>query len=165
MEKKHNLTTAILDAFEDGIYVMNRNLVVEYMNSAMIAGFGDGVGKKCHQLVNQSEEKCPWCVSDEVFEGKTVRREVYVPLVEKTFYLTEIPFENQDGSLSKLSVYHDISKRKKQEEMLRASEEEFKNLFEHIATGVFISSKEGKLVPFFNNMLKYATFKVNIFYF
>ncbi|MEJ2282296.1 MAG: PAS domain S-box protein [Desulfobacterales bacterium] len=146
MKPKHNLTTAILDAFEDGIYVMNRDLVVEYMNSAMIAEFGDGVGKKCHQLVNQSEDKCPWCASDEVFAGKTVRREVYVPLVEKTFYLTEIPFENKDGSLSKLSVYHDITKRKKQEEMLRASEEEFKNLFEHIATGVFISSKEGKFL-------------------
>jgi len=146
MKPKHYLTTAILDAFEDGIYVMNRDLVVEYMNSAMIAEFGDGVGKKCHQLVNQSEDKCPWCASDEVFEGKTVRREVYVPLVEKTFYLTEIPFENKDGSLSKLSVYHDITQRKKQEEMLRASEEEFKNLFEHIATGVFISSKEGKFL-------------------
>ena len=30
--------------------------------------------------------------------------------------------------------------------MLRASEEEFKNLFEHVATGVFISSKEGKFL-------------------
>jgi two-component system NtrC family sensor kinase len=146
MEKKHNLTTAILDAFEDGIYVMNRDLVVEYMNSAMIDEFGDGVGKKCHQLVNQTEDTCPWCVSDEVFEGKTVRREVYIPLVDKTFYLTEIPFENEDGSFSKLSIYHDISKRKKQEEMLRASEDEFKTLFEHVPSGVFISSKEGKFL-------------------
>ena len=146
MDKKHNLTTAILDAFEDGIYVMDRNLVVKYMNSAMVAEFGDGVGKKCHQLLNQSEDKCPWCLSDDVFAGKTVRREVYVPLVDKTYYLTEIPFENADGTLSKLSIYHDISKRKKQEEMLRASEEEFKNLFEHVATGVFISSKEGKFL-------------------
>ncbi|MDX2499252.1 MAG: PAS domain S-box protein [Deltaproteobacteria bacterium] len=146
MDTKHNLTTAILDAFEDGIYVMNRDLVVEYMNSAMIAEFGEGVGKKCHQVVNQSEDKCPWCVSDEVFAGKTVRREVYVPLLEKTYYLTEIPFENEDGSLSKLSIYHDISKRKTQEEMLRASEEEFKNLFQHVPSGVFISSKEGKFL-------------------
>jgi two-component system NtrC family sensor kinase len=30
--------------------------------------------------------------------------------------------------------------------MLRASEEEFKNLFEHVASGVFISSKEGKFL-------------------
>ena len=146
MENKYKLTTAILDAFEHGIYVMNQDLVVEYMNSAMIADFGEGVGKKCHQLINQSEEKCPWCLSDEIFEGQTVRREVYVPLVDKTYYLIEIPFENSDGSLSKLSIYHDITKRKKQEELLRASEEEFKNLFEHVASGVFISSKKGKFL-------------------
>jgi PAS domain S-box-containing protein len=146
MEKNIKILTAILEAFEDGIYVMNQDLVVEYMNTAMVAEFGDGIGKKCHQLINQSEEKCPWCLSDDVFAGKTVRREVYVPLVDKTYYLTEIPFENADGTLSKLSIYHDISKQKKQEEMLRASEEEFKNLFEHVATGVFISSKEGKFL-------------------
>jgi PAS domain S-box-containing protein len=146
MDKKYDQITAILDAFEDGIYVMNKDLVVEYMNSAMVAEFGDGVGKKCHQLINQSEEKCPWCLSDEVFSGKTVRREVYIPLVDKSYNLTEIPFENPDGSLSKLSIYHDTTKRKKQEEMLRASEEEFKNLFEHVASGVFISSKKGKFL-------------------
>ena len=95
MDSNTVLTTAILDAFEDGIYVMNQDLVVEYMNSAMIAVFGDGIGKKCHQLLNQSENKCPWCQSEEVFKGKTVRREVYVPLVGKTYYLIEIPFENK----------------------------------------------------------------------
>ena len=64
MEKKYDMITAILNAFEDGIYVMNKDLVVEYMNSAMVAEFGDGVGKKCHQLLNQSEDKCAWCLSD-----------------------------------------------------------------------------------------------------
>jgi PAS domain S-box-containing protein len=146
IDQKTILTTAILDAFEDGIYVMNQDLVVEYMNSAMIAEFGDGIGKKCHQLINQSADKCPWCLSDEVFEGKTVRREVYVPRVDKTFYLIEIPFENTNGTRSKLSIYRDITARKQQEQKLHASQEDFKNLFEHMATGVFISSKEGKFL-------------------
>ena len=146
MNKKIDMITAILEAFEDGIYVMNQDLKVEYMNSAMIADFGDGIGKPCHQLLNQTEAKCPWCQSDEVFKGKTVRREIYVPLVDKTYSLIEIPFENTDKTLSKLSIYRDITKRKKQAEMLWASEEEFKTLFEHIATGVFISSKQGKFL-------------------
>jgi two-component system NtrC family sensor kinase len=146
MNKKVDLTTAILEAFEDGIYVMNQDLRVEYMNSAMIADFGEGVGKKCHELLNQTEDKCPWCQSDEVFKGKTFRREIYVPLVDKTYYLIEIPFENADNTLSKLSIYRDITESKKQKEMLWASEQEFKTLFEHIATGVFISSKEGKFL-------------------
>ena len=146
MEKNIKISTAILEAFEDGIYVMNQELKVEYMNSAMVTEFGDGIGKKCHELLNRSDEKCPWCRSDEVFKGKKISREVYVPLTNKTYYLTEIPFQNEDGSIFKLSIYRDISKQKKQEEMLRASEEEFKNLFEHVATGVFISSKEGKFL-------------------
>jgi PAS domain S-box-containing protein len=146
MSQKIELISAILEAFEDGIYVMNQDLRVEYMNSAMMADFGDGVGKKCHELLNQTEDKCPWCRSDEVFQGKTLRREIYVPLVGKTYYLKEIPFEYADKTLSKLSIYRDITAKKKQEEMLWASEAEFKTLFEHIATGVFISSKEGKFL-------------------
>lgn len=146
IDQKTMLTTAILDAFEDGIYVMNQDLVVEYMNSAMIAEFGDGVGKKCHQVLNQSVDKCPWCQSDEVFKGKTIRREVHIPLVEKTYYLIEIPFENTDRTISKLSIYRNITARKQQEQKLHASQEDFKNLFEHMATGVFISSKEGKFL-------------------
>ena len=146
MDKNIKMSTAILEAFDDGIYVMNQDLVVEYMNSAMIAEFGDGIGKRCHELINQTDEKCPWCRSDEIFEGNTISREIYVPLVDKTYYLTEIPFENEDGSILKLSVYRDVTERKKREEMLRASEEDFRNLFEHVACGVFISSKEGKFL-------------------
>jgi len=146
MDKNIKLVAAILDAFEDGIYVMNQDLGVEYMNSAMRAEFGEGIGKKCHQLINHSEDKCPWCLSDEVFKGKTLRREIYIPLVGKTYYLIEKPFENADGTLSKLSIYRDVSDLKKQEEKLRVSEEQFTNLFEHVACGVFISSKEGKFL-------------------
>jgi two-component system NtrC family sensor kinase len=146
MDKNIKNSTAVLDAFDDGIYVINQDLVVEYMNSAMIAEFGDGTGKKCHELINQTAVKCPWCRSDEVFEGKKISREVYVPLVDKTFYLTEIPFEKEDGTISKLSIYRNVTERKRREEMLRASEEDFKRLFENMPTGVFISSKEGKFL-------------------
>ena len=52
MENKITMSTAILEAFDDGIYVMNQDLVVEYMNSAMIAQFGEGIGRKCHELIN-----------------------------------------------------------------------------------------------------------------
>jgi two-component system NtrC family sensor kinase len=140
------MTPSILEAFEDGIYVMNQDLKVEYMNSAMMADFGDGIGKKCYQLLNEKNEKCPWCRSDEIFEGKTIRREIYVPLVDKTYYMIETPFKNEDGNILKLSIYRDISERKKREEMLRASEENFKMLFENMPTGVFVSSKEGKFL-------------------
>jgi len=146
MDKSIKMSTAILDVFDDSIYVMNQDLVVEYMNSAMIAEFGDGIGKKCHELINQTDYKCPWCRSDEVFKGKKISREVHIPLANKTYHLTEIPLENEDGTISKLSIYHDVSERNMREEMLRASEEDYTDLFEHVACGVFISSKKGKFL-------------------
>ena len=159
MDNKIKITTAILEAFDDGIYVMNQDFIVEYMNRSMIADFGDGVGKKCHEVLNQTEEKCPWCRSNDIFAGNKISREVYVPLVDKTYYLTEVPFENQDGSISKLSICRDISERKRREEKLRASEEDFKNLFEHVACGVFISSKEGKFINANHALLDMLNYK------
>ena len=146
MVKNIKMSTAILDAFDEGIYVINQDLVVIYMNSAMIAEFGNGVGKKCHELINATEEKCPWCRSNEVFRGKKISREVYIPLVNKTFHLTEIPLKNEDGTFLKLGIYRDVSESKMREEMLRASEQDYTNLFEHVACGAFISSKEGKFL-------------------
>ena len=35
-----------MDAFEDGVYIISEDYVVEYMNRFMKKLFGDGVGKK-----------------------------------------------------------------------------------------------------------------------
>jgi PAS domain-containing protein len=46
MDKNIGMSTAILEAFEDGIYVINQDFIIEYMNSTMVAEFGYGIGKK-----------------------------------------------------------------------------------------------------------------------
>jgi two-component system NtrC family sensor kinase len=67
-------------------------------------------------------------------------------MVDKTYDLLEIPLHNTDGSISKLSLYRDITHRKDQEYRLKTSRESFRSLFEHVAAGVYISSKEGKFL-------------------
>ncbi|MDX2453032.1 PAS domain S-box protein [Desulfosarcina sp.] len=142
----HGLT-GVLDAMADGIYIVNDDYVVEFMNKAMIRVFGDGVGKKCHEVINHTAAPCPWCRAPEVFENRrNTHEEVYVPMVDKTYDLLEIPLHNTDGSISKLSLYRDITHRKDQEYRLKTSRESFRSLFEHMAAGVYISSKEGKFL-------------------
>ncbi len=139
--------TGVLDAMADGIYIVNDDYVVEFMNKAMIRVFGDGVGKKCHEVINHTTAPCPWCRAPEVFENRqNTHEEVYVPMVDKTYDLLEIPLHNTDGSISKLSIYRDITHRKDQEYRLKTSRESFRSLFEHVAAGVYISSKEGKFL-------------------
>ncbi len=169
MDKLKEMLTAVLNAIEDGIYVISQEHTIEFMNRSMITLFGPGVGKKCHMVINNSHVRCPWCRSDEVFKGNRLDWEVYVPKVDKTFSLREIPFQNPDQTLSKLCICRDITSRKQREARLRASLEEYRNLFEHVGVGVYISTKEGKFVDAnqtFLDMLGYSSkeelLKINI---
>ena len=142
-----NQLTNILNAMEDGIYIVRQDHKIEFMNRAMIEKFCDGIGRKCHEVINNSPEICPWCRAKEVFEeGKTVHSEVYIPSVDRFYQRIELPIFNVDGSVSKLNIFHDITNRREQEERLRASEEDYRRLFEHVGAGVYISSKDGKFL-------------------
>lgn len=137
----------ILNAMEDGIYIVRHDYTVEFMNRAMIDKFGDGTGKKCFEVINNGESPCPWCRAKEVFEnGETLHSEVYLPVVDRTYQRIELPIRNMDGTISKLNIFHDITHRKEQEERLRVSEEDYRRLFEHVGAGVYISSKDGKFL-------------------
>lgn len=144
-----------LDVFEDGIYIINDDYTVEYMNKFMKELFGEGVGKKCYEVLIGSDTPCKWCKYDEVFiKNETHHSEVYIESVDKIFALSEIPVTNQDGTKSKLSLYHDITRAVRQDEKLKSSKESYQRLFTHVGCGVFISSKKGRFLDVNPALLK-----------
>ncbi|MFW6272107.1 MAG: PAS domain-containing sensor histidine kinase [Desulfosalsimonas sp.] len=160
MDKQERMLNAILETIEDGIYVIDKDYRLEYMNSRMKELFGEGTGEKCHRVLNKSDTLCPWCRAPEIFKGNRLHWELYVPRVDKTFMLTELPLKNPDSSLSKLSIMRDITEQKQREAKLAASEERYQNLFEHVGVGVYISSKEGRFLDAnqtFINMMGYGS--------
>ena len=136
----------IFDALTDGLYIVDESLLVEYMNDTLIKEFGQGRGKRCHEVLHKRAEVCSWCRAKEVFSGETVRWEYYDSSQDRTYELTEFPLLNSDGTRSKLSILRDITERKKAEDELRISEEDYKRLFANVGVGVYISSKEGKFL-------------------
>jgi PAS domain S-box-containing protein len=138
--------TSILEAMVDGVYLVNDDFNVEYMNEVMIKSFGPGSGRKCYQIIHGRDKVCTWCRAKEVFAGKTVRREQYIQKLDKAYDIIEFPLKQSDGAISKISIYRDITQRKKSEERIRASEEDYRRLFENVGCGVYISSKEGKFL-------------------
>jgi len=145
-DKESHRPISILDAIEDAIYIINHDYTLEFMNKAMIRDFEEGIGKKCYRVINNLDDICPWCRAKEVFKGETLRWEHHVPNIDKTYDLLEHPLENTDGTISKLSICRDITLRKKREEKIKASEEDYRRLFEHVGCGVYISSKKGKFL-------------------
>jgi len=144
MERK-NLTT-IFEAMVDGVYIVDNDFNVEHMNDVMIKNFGRGIGRKCFQVIHGRDKICSWCRAKEVLAGESIRWEHYFPNVDQTYDVIEFPLKNPDGTLSKLSIYRDITQRKKSEEKLKTSEEDYKRLFENVRCGIYVSSKEGKFL-------------------
>ncbi|MBU8910023.1 MAG: PAS domain S-box protein [Desulfobacterales bacterium] len=144
-----------LDAFEDGIYIVNDDYTVEYMNKFMKVLFGDKIGEKCHEVLIGSDKPCDWCKYEEIFEkNETHHSEVYIESIDKTFLLSELPVVNQDGTRSKLSIYRDISDRVLREANLKSSKESYQRLFTHVGCGVFVSSKKGRFLDVNPALLK-----------
>ncbi|MBK5100098.1 MAG: PAS domain S-box protein [Desulfobacteraceae bacterium] len=146
MDKQIQGLAPILEALEDGVYIIRDDYTIEFMNQVMVEDFGEGTGKKCFEVIGGCHEICPWCKANEVFEGKTLRYELYVPTVKKSYNLIELPLRNEDGAVCKLSIYRDITERKERIEKIKASEEDYRRLFEHVPCGVYISTREGKFL-------------------
>jgi two-component system NtrC family sensor kinase len=144
-KKRTNLTT-IFEAMVDGVYIVDDDFNMEYMNNVMIKNFGRGIGKKCYQIIYGTDAVCPWCRAKEVFAGKTIRWEHYIPNLDQIYDFIELPLKNSDGTISKLSIYRDIALRVKSEEKIRASEKDYKTLFENVRSGIYVSTKEGKFL-------------------
>jgi len=138
---------AILNAMEDGIYITSPDNTIEFMNDKIVEQFGPGVGKKCYEVINGSGILCPWCRAKDVFgSDEQVFSEVYIPRVDKSFRITEVPIRNNDGTLFKLNIYRDITQRKDQEQRLLATEQDYRRLFENVAVGVYQSTKDGRFI-------------------
>ncbi len=138
--------TSIFETLVDGVYIIDTNYNVEFMNDVMIKDYGEGLGGKCYEIFYESEDICPWCQARDVFEGKTVRHEYYNKKLDKLYDIIEFPLKDPDGVVSKVSIFRDITEAKKKDMQLRAAEEDYKRLFEHSGAGVYVSSKEGKFL-------------------
>jgi two-component system, cell cycle sensor histidine kinase and response regulator CckA len=64
----------------------------------------------------QSPDTCPSCWTPEILAGRSAKRELHVGRSGKFFEVFETPIKNDDGSLSKLVFFHDITDRKRAEE-------------------------------------------------
>ena len=129
----------ILDSMEDGVYIVDQNHDIQYVNPVLKKDFGPYEGHKCYEYFHDLKEICPWCKSEEVFAGKTVRWEWYSFKNQRTYDLIDTPLRNPDGSISKLEIFRDITKHKKVEEALRSERDKLQTLMGGLAlTGIGI---------------------------
>ena len=102
LKKEKDKFMDILHAMNDGVYIVNAEHDIEYINPVIEGSFGTVDGRKCYEYFHDLKEPCPWCKNEEVFAGRSVQWEWFYHKAGKTYDLFDTPIRNPDGSISKL---------------------------------------------------------------
>jgi diguanylate cyclase (GGDEF)-like protein/PAS domain S-box-containing protein len=141
-----NKLIVILDSMEDGVYIVNRQYDIEYLNPVLKKEFGAVKGRKCYTYFYDRKSECPWCKNKDILEGRSVRWEWFSEKSNKFYDLIDTPIKNPDGSTSKLQISRDITERKNTEDSLRKSEKRFRGLVDNALVGVYETNLKGDIL-------------------
>ncbi len=129
--ERNNLRN-ILNSMDDGVYIVNSQHDIEYLNPTLEREFGPVDGQKCFSYFHDRNEECPWCKNKAVLQGKTVHWQWSSPKNKKTYDLLDTPLINPDGTVSKLEIFHDITEMKIAQEVLLQKSNEWEKTFNAI---------------------------------
>ena len=109
---------SMLDRMEDGVFIIDPDYRIRFMNPAMEREFGEGIGTYCYQYLRNSDVPCKEnCKLLNVARGSTDRWECSLP-GGSTYDVIASPFTDSDGQVCQLAIFRNITQRKKVEEEL-----------------------------------------------
>jgi diguanylate cyclase (GGDEF)-like protein/PAS domain S-box-containing protein len=123
----HQSVTDAMGEIGIGLFIVDTDHRIRFMNTVMKEWFGEQTGKICYSSLVNLTERCSYCKLDEVLcENKTVR---YTPTVAggRIFDIIATPIQNRDGTLSKLEVIRDVTELRKSEQELRIAAKAFES--------------------------------------
>ena len=141
----------IAEMGDDGIIVFDEDSRIEFANQMASEFMGlpkDHIlGREFFSLIGKPDEEF---LEEMVMRGEGMGEKVCTEMSLHTpqgqVKASEVciaPTRSEDGRIKTYAYIRDITERKKFEKELKESEEKFRNLFERVRHGLFISTKEG----------------------
>ncbi len=161
---------SMMESMADPAYICSPELIVSYMNTAMIEYIGyDATGEKCHKALHNLTTPCTQCNMPKVQTGKSHQSEVISPKNNRHYSISNSPIFHQDGTISKMTIYRDITPIKEMEKKLSEAQKleavgilaggiahDFNNLFTTIMGNILIALKEVENQPTVKTLLQEA---------
>ncbi len=111
---------SMMESMKDPVYICSADYRVEYMNPAMIQRVGrNAAGEYCFKVLHDLDGKCPWCMHDTVQQGESSEQDIVSPKDNRSYHVTYSPIAHANGSISKLTVFRDITRGKEMQLALK----------------------------------------------
>lgn len=114
IRSEKNKLLSIVDGMADGVLITGRDYRIRFMNSHMVNDFGDGTGYPCykhlHNLDAPCEQDCK--IPDVINKGEIGKWECSFP-DGRTYEIVAAPYVDADGVVCQLSIFRNITQRKK----------------------------------------------------
>jgi diguanylate cyclase (GGDEF)-like protein/PAS domain S-box-containing protein len=124
-ETNYNLEQYLnaIDNIDIGIFVVDDDYNIRFMNNTMKKWFGNQTNKICYSSVANLDEPCPYCKLEDVI--KKNKKVIYEPTTPdgQSFDIVATSIKNSDGTTSKMEVIRNITDKKKAEEKLLKQQE------------------------------------------
>jgi two-component system NtrC family sensor kinase len=157
----------IAEMGDDGIIVFDEDSRIEFANqmASEIMGIPKDqiLGQEFFSLIGKRDEEF---LEEMVMRGEgmgeKVCTEMSIQTPQNQVKETEVciaPTQSEDGRIKTYAYIRDITERKKFEKQLKKSEEKFRNLFERVRHGLFISTKEGRFLDCNQALLEMAGYQ------
>ncbi|SLM29848.1 putative PAS/PAC sensor hybrid histidine kinase [Desulfamplus magnetovallimortis] len=138
---------SMMESMKNPAYICSSELVIEYMNPQMIDRVGrDATGEPCYKAIYENDKKCSWCVLDNILKGEHIDYELSKTVNDCYYSVTNSPIYNPSGKVSKLTIFHDITRIKTMEAQLR-----------HASKMESIGTIAGGIAHDFNNIIYIIT--------
>lgn len=112
---------SMMDSMKDPVYICSPDYKVMYMNSAMIKRTGyDATGEDCFKAIHDQQTTCSWCFVESIQKDQSFEQEITSPKDNRTYLLTSSPIFHQNGTISRMNIFKDITNQKKLENELIA---------------------------------------------
>ena len=114
---------SMMESMSEAAYICTSDFRVEYMNPAMAEKIGrDATGEKCYTTLHGLEEQCPWCKHEKIMKGESVKTEIEKTDTGEVFFVSHSPIFHTNGTVSKLSIYRDITDIRKLEQRIQQAQ-------------------------------------------
>ncbi len=137
------------EAIGVGVGVIDTNFRVLYQNSRDKDLEGDHIGEFCYQAYENREticDGCPLALALNDGQSHTAERTSTSKHGTASVEITASPVNDKTGKIiAGIEIVRDITKRKRAEELLAASEEKYRLIFDNAPLGIFHFDNTGQL--------------------